>query len=71
MPRQDPEAADMPQGVSEEIIENPNNSTTIRRTVVNGTEVDIYEKTFFSWGGVYYTKNGSNITQDNWDANSR
>lgn len=70
-PRQDAEAADLPQGVSEEIIENPNNSTTIRRTVVNGTEVDVYEKTFFPWGGVFYTKNGNNITEENWNNNSR
>ena len=70
-PRQDAEAADLPQGVSQEIIENPNNSTTIRRTVVNETEVDVYEKTFFPWGGVFYTKNGNNITQDSWDNNSR
>ena len=70
-PRQDAEASDLPQGVSQEIIENPNNSTTIRRTVVNGTEVDVYEKNFFPWGGVYYTKNGNNITEDSWDNNTR
>jgi len=71
LPRQDPEASDYNQGVTEEIIENDNNSTTIRRVVVNGTEVDIYEKTFFAYGEVFYTKNGNNITQETWDAESR
>ena len=70
-PRQDPRASEFKQGVTEEIIENQNNSTTIRRTVVNGTEVDVYEKTFFSWGAVYYTKNGNNITEETWDAESK
>lgn len=71
MPRQDAEAADYPQGVTEDIIENKNNSTTIRRTVVNGTEVDIYEKTLYPYGGTFYTKNGNNITEETWDAESR
>jgi hypothetical protein len=70
-PRQDPRASEFRQGVTEEIIENQNNSTTIRRTVVEGTEVDVYEKTFFSWGGVFYTKNGNNITEETWDAESK
>ncbi len=70
-PRQDRMAEKYPQGVTEEIIENKNNSTTIRRIVVNGTEVDIYEKTLYSWGGVFYTKNGSNISKEDWDANSK
>ncbi len=70
-PRQDRMAENYPQGVTEEIIENQNNSTTIRRIVVEGTVVDIYEKTLYSWGGVFYTKNGGNITQEDWDNNSK
>ena len=72
-PRQDPESAELSQGVTEEIIENQNNSTTIRRTVVEGTEVDVYEKTFFPWGEgqVYYSKNGTSITKETWDAESK
>ena len=69
--RQDSEAANYAQGVTEEIIENTNNSTTIRRIVVEGTQVDIYEKTFYPYGGIFYTKNGNNITQEVWDAESR
>lgn len=70
-PRQDPESANHPQGVSEEIIENDNGSTTIRRTKVEGTETDVYEKTLHSWGGIFYTKNGSNITKETWDSESK
>ena len=69
--RQDQSAADYPQGVTEEIIENQNNSTTIRRIAVEGTRTDIYEKTLYKWGGIFYTKNGTNITQDIWDRESR
>ena len=69
--RQDQSAADYPQGVTEKIIENQNNSTTIRRIVVEGTQTDIYEKTLYKWGGIFYTKNGTNITEDIWDKESR
>lgn len=69
-PREDPEAANYPQGVSEKIIEGEN-STTIRRIVVEGTQVDIYEKTLHNYGGVFYTKNGQNITKELWDKESR
>ena len=70
-PRQDPESADYPQGVTEKIIENSNGSTTIRRIVVEGTQTDIYEKTLYTWGGIFYTKNGANITKEIWDEESR
>lgn len=69
-PREDAEAADYPQGVTEKVIEGEN-STTIRRIVVNGTQVDIYEKTLHNYGGVFYTKNGNNITEEVWDQESR
>ena len=69
--RQDQSAADYPQGVTEEIIENQNNSTTIKRVVVDGTQTDMYEKTLYKWGGVFYTKNGNNVTRDIWDKETR
>ncbi|MBL4709164.1 MAG: hypothetical protein JKY48_12075, partial [Flavobacteriales bacterium] len=69
--RQDQSAADYPQGITEEIIENQNNSTTIRRVVVEGTTTNIYEKTLYKWGGIFYTKDGNNITKDIWDKESR
>ncbi|MDB4062286.1 hypothetical protein N9515_10185, partial [Vicingaceae bacterium] len=69
--RQDQSAADYPQGVTEKVIENQNNSTTIRRIAVEGTQTDIYEKTLYKWGGIFYTKNGTNITEDIWDKESR
>ena len=66
-PRNDAELANKyAQGVTEEIIDGDINSTTIRRIVVSGTQVDIYEKTFYSWGAIYYTKNGSNIEEEMW-----
>lgn len=55
-----------PQGVTEEIIDGDRNSTTIRRIVVEGTQVDIYEKTFYSWGAIFYNKNGVNIDEETW-----
>ena len=70
-PRENRLAEKFPQGVTEEIIENQNNSTTIRRVVVEGTEVDVFEKTLYSWGGIFYTKNGANITKDEWDTKSK
>jgi tetratricopeptide (TPR) repeat protein len=69
--RQDKSSADYPQGVTEKIIENQNNSTTIRRIVVESTRTDIYEKTLYKWGGIFYTKNGRNITKDMWDSESK
>ena|GEM_PF-340996 len=69
--RQDQSAADYPQGISEEVVENQNNSTTIKRVVVEGTQADFYEKTLYQWGGIFYTKNGTNITKDIWDKESR
>ncbi|MCB0803482.1 MAG: hypothetical protein KDB74_10315 [Flavobacteriales bacterium] len=71
LPKQSRLAEKYPQGVTEEIIENQNNSTTLRRIVVKGTEVDIYEKTLYTWGGVFYTKNGDNITKEDWDTYSK
>ncbi|MFT6166558.1 MAG: tetratricopeptide (TPR) repeat protein [Vicingaceae bacterium] len=69
--RQDQSSANYPQGVTEEVLENQNNSTTIKRIVVEGTQTDIYEKTLYKWGGVFHTKNGTNITEDIWDKESR
>ena len=69
--RQDKSSADYPQGITEKIIESQNNSTTIRRIVVESTRTDIYEKTLYKWGGIFYTKNGRNITKDMWDSESK
>ena len=70
-PREDPESANFPQGVTEKIIENTNGSTTIKRIKVEGTQVDIYEKTLFSYGKIHYAKNGSPITKETWDSYSK
>ena len=65
--RNDSLASRYPQGISEEIIEGKNGSTTIRRIVVTGTQADVYTKTLHAWGGVFYTKNGRNITEVTWN----
>jgi hypothetical protein len=71
-PRNDAELANKySQGLTEEIIDGDQNSTTIRRIVVTGTQVDIYEKTFYSWGAIYYTKNGSNIEEEMWNRETK
>lgn len=56
-----------PEGISEEVIENRNGSTTIKRVVVDGSQADVYSKTLHNWGGVFYTKNGRNITKETWE----
>lgn len=56
-----------PQGVVEE-VKPFENGTILRRIVTNGSQVDVYEKIYYKWGGVYYTKNGRHITQAIWDA---
>lgn len=69
--RNDEIASKYPQGVTEEIIDGKDNSTTIRRIVKTGTQVDIYEKTLYTWGAVYYTKNGTNIDEAAWQRETK
>ncbi len=64
-------AAKYPPGVTEEIIDGKDNSTTIRRIVKTATQVDIYEKTLYTWGAVYYTKNGTNIDEAAWQRETK
>ncbi len=68
-PRENREAENYPQGITEKVLEG-NNSTTIRRIVVNGTQVDIYEKTLYQYGEVFYSKNGTSITKETWNKES-
>ncbi|MCB9359866.1 MAG: hypothetical protein H6587_10380 [Flavobacteriales bacterium] len=58
-----------PQGITEETSE-VGNAIVLRRVKVTGTHVDVYEKTFYKWGGTFYTKNGYNITETLWDLES-
>ena len=59
-------AAKYPDGVTEETIET-GNAITIKRTKVTGNHVDVYERVFYTWGGNYFYKNGTNITKSLWD----
>lgn len=58
-----------PQGITEETSE-VGNAIVLRRVKVTGTHVDVYEKTFYKWGGTFYSKNGYNITETLWDLES-
>jgi hypothetical protein len=58
-----------PQGITEETSE-VGNAIVLRRIKVTGTHVDVYEKTFYKWGGTFYSKNGYNITDTLWDLES-
>jgi tetratricopeptide (TPR) repeat protein len=58
-----------PQGITEETSEI-GNAIVLRRVKVTGTHVDVYEKTFYKWGGTFYSKNGYNITETLWDLES-
>ncbi len=58
-----------PQGISEETYEE-GNAVILRRIKITGNHADVYEKKFYKWGGVFYTKNGYNITETLWDLES-
>jgi len=58
-----------PQGITEEVLEE-GKTITIKRVKITGTHADVYKRTFHPWGGVFYTKNGYNITQTIWDLES-
>lgn len=68
--KQDTELAKQyPQGISEKTTES-GNSIVITRTKVTGSQVDVYERVFYTWGGTFFYKNGVNITQSLWDKES-
>jgi len=54
-----------PEGVTEETSEE-GNALILKRYVVKGDRVDVYQKIYYKWGGVFYTKNGYNITEALW-----
>ena len=58
-----------PQGISEETYEE-GNAVVLKRIKVTGSQVDVYEKKLFKWGGVFYTRNGHSITETLWDLES-
>ncbi len=58
-----------PQGITEEERET-GNAIVIRRIKVTGEHVDVYERIFYKWGGVYYSKNGVSISKTIWDNES-
>ena len=69
-PRLPEEAARHTNGVTEESYEQ-GDSYIIKRTVVNENGINEYEKIFFKWGGVYYKKNGVDITDVIWNSETK
>ena len=58
-----------PQGITEEEKET-GNAIVLTRIKVTDDHVDVYEKIFYKWGGIFYTKNGDSISQNIWDNES-
>ncbi|MBW6482603.1 MAG: hypothetical protein K0B10_06040 [Vicingaceae bacterium] len=58
-----------PQGITEEEKET-GNAIVLKRIKVTDDHVDVYEKIFYKWGGIFYTKNGESISQNIWDNES-
>lgn len=59
-----------PEGVSEETVED-GNAIILRRTVVRGEKIDVYQKIYYKWGGIFFTKNGYNVTEALWNTETR
>ncbi len=53
------------QGVTEKRYQDGDN-IILERTVVNGESADVYKKIHTSWGDVFFTKNGRNISEALW-----
>jgi tetratricopeptide (TPR) repeat protein len=68
--RKSADASKYPQGVTEETYEE-GNSIVVKRFVVTGETLDEYEKIYYTWGGVFYKKNGQDITAAIWDAETK
>jgi hypothetical protein len=60
-------AAAYPDGVTEEVFTEGNRTITKRVVVKNGSG-DEYRKVKHGWGGVFYFKNGTSITERVWKA---
>jgi hypothetical protein len=69
-PRKSEDASKYPQGVTEETYEE-GNSIVVKRFVVTGETLDEYEKIYYTWGGVFYKKNGQDITAAIWDKETK
>ena len=59
-----------PLGFTEETLEKDKMMIT-RRIIVTEEQTDVYEKIVHHWGGIFYQKNGQNITKALWDLKSK
>lgn len=63
----DAEGNPYPEGMTEEVIEKKN-VTIIKRIIVKGREVDVYQKATHRWGGVFFFKNDQGVSERIWIA---
>lgn len=61
---------DYPEGISEETI-TENNRTIYRTILKKSTTQEVFSKVVYNWGGVYYFKGNTNMTEANFNAELR
>lgn len=69
-PRYPEMAREHGEGVTEESYEE-GDSYVIKRTVVKDEGINEYKKIFYKWGGVFYKKNDTDITEAIWNAETQ
>ncbi|MBL0072161.1 MAG: hypothetical protein IPP34_10295 [Bacteroidetes bacterium] len=56
---------DYPEGISEETL--PESNRTIYRTVIRkATTQEVFSKVVYNWGGIFYFKNNTSLTESNY-----
>ncbi len=69
-PRYPNEAREHGEGITEETLEQ-DGAIILKRTVVQDGGINVYEKIFYKWGGVYYKKNGVDSSEAVWKAETQ
>ena len=69
-PRYPEKARQYRQGVTEESYQE-DDAYVIKRIVVTGEDYNEYVKIFYKWGGIFYKKNGEEITEVIWNTETR
>ncbi len=65
-PRYPELAREYSQGVTEETYQE-DEAFVVKRIVVTGENIDEYKKIYYKWGGIFYQKNGRDITETVWN----
>ena len=69
-PRYPEIAREHSQGITEESYEE-GDSYVVKRVVVKDEGINEYKKIFYKWGGVFYKKNDTDITEAIWNAETQ